>query len=185
MSPNCPGWVWFEHSSECNLLQLIAANISRHQLTCAITSFEGFVRNPPVFCSVSKQRKKKKKKWQPLFVFFFSRTEYYSWRSDWLKLLGDWQAGTLYLYVCLNCWGTADAEMRVSSSENPVLSMVFCLKSQPRYCIIPSGRLGSKHQLPNNNILSLECRLKCLFSFIRLSSFGFMFRVFFKQNDVC
>ena len=62
-------WVRFQHSGECNLLHLIAVNISRHQCSCAITCFQSFVRNLPVFCSVA-MLKLESKTWRPLFEFF-------------------------------------------------------------------------------------------------------------------
>ena len=38
--------------------------------------------------------------------FFFFCTEYWLWRSDWLKLLGDWQPGNLYRWnpCCWKCY---------------------------------------------------------------------------------
>ena len=47
------------------LLRLIAAAISRHQCTCIMTYFKGFIWNPPVFCSVA-MLWPVRKKWRPL-----------------------------------------------------------------------------------------------------------------------
>lgn len=58
--PPCGGTVdcwnawWFLHSHKCNLLHLIAADVSHHQWTCSITYFEAFLQNLFFFfCSIA------------------------------------------------------------------------------------------------------------------------------------
>ena len=58
-----------QHSNECSWLNWIAADISRHQLKCAITYVEGFGRNQPVFRSAG-MLLPVRKTWRSLFRFF-------------------------------------------------------------------------------------------------------------------
>ena len=52
-------WVWYQLLNQCNLLHLIAADFLVISWTCAITYFEGFGLNHPVFCSVCFSMRKK------------------------------------------------------------------------------------------------------------------------------
>lgn len=61
--------VCLQHSNECNLPRLMAADLSPHQCTCAMASFEGFVRNPPVFLLCCYAVSHVVQTWRPRFGF--------------------------------------------------------------------------------------------------------------------
>ena len=80
-------WVWIRRSKECNLPHWIAADISRHQWTCNITYFKGFVWNPSVLHCVAVLQLVGQA-WQPLFQLFAwniicDALIYWSCSDDW------------------------------------------------------------------------------------------------------
>ena len=91
-------WGWFQCSDESNLLHLVAFaacifHHTDHQRMCAITYFQSFLWNLPVFHSAAILQLVRQAWWLLFGLFMwnisyvFWLVEYYLWCSDWLKLL--------------------------------------------------------------------------------------------------